>query len=288
MRLLFLPTLLLSALLAFPLAAADTAESVRDPRFGLTFRAGFLQAEDDQFSTTWLRPGLLEASAWILRAKRPWLNGVQINGFLGLQSSTVTYSEPGLLTEDRYGLGSFELRVPFGPIGSFGVHFSLYDNRRIRLLAFANATTPLETPEAHVESAELDLEGSLIDITRLARDHARITMTERTYRAGMTLAVNLRSRRERWTPYVTFGWLRYSTKVGVTPDDDLAGLIIALGAMPDALNSYTITVSKPFVSPGLRLDVGRRWSFEVQPLVGRYDGAWVFATQAGITRRFGT
>jgi len=269
-------------------ARADDAHGVGDPRFALSLRAGILHTDDDTFEATWYRPVTLEGSAWLLRGRRRWLNGIQLYGSLGLESADVDYRErPADYEESLAGIHHADIAVDRGWNLGIGARGSLYDDGRLRVTGFADAGFPLRSSDVEVDALLIDLEGLKIDVAKAVRENAKVSFQGRTYRVGLTAAVSFRAKSLRWTPYVTTGWLRYRATIGFVTNDALKGALMTFGVDPSVLSERAIVESDVFFAPGVRLDLSRAWSLETQALLGRYDGTWVAAGTVGAAWRFG-
>jgi|GEM_PF-2119698 len=271
-----------------PEALADDAHGVRDPRFALSLRAGALHTDDDTFAATWYRPATLEASGWTARSKRRWLNGLQAYGSLGLESASVDYREQSSdYQEGLAGIHRADIAVERGGVAGFGARASLYDDGRFRLTGFADAALPIGASDVSVDALLIDLEGLKIDVAKAVRENASVSYAGRTYRLGVTAAAAFRTGSLRWTPYLTFGWLRYRAEIAFETNDKLKEALTTFGVDPAVLSERAIVESNVFFAPGVRLDLNRSWSLETQALVGRYDGTWVAAGTIGAAWRFG-
>lgn len=269
-------------------ARADDAHGASDPRFALSLRSGVLHTEDDAFKATWYRPATLEASGWILRPSRRWLNGLQAYGSLGIESVDVDYRDDrGSYEESLVGIHHADISVDGGLVLGLGARGSIYDDGRFRITGFADVALPLGASDVGVDALLIDLEGLKIDVAKAVRDNASVTYAGRTYRAGLTASVSFRAASLRWTPYVTVGWLRYRAEIAFETNDALKGALATFGVDPAVLSEREVVESDPFFAPGLRLDLNRSWSLETQALVGRYDGTWVAAGTVGAAWRFG-
>jgi hypothetical protein len=269
-------------------ARADDAHGVRDPRFALSLRAGVLHTDDDTFDATWYRPVTLEGSAWILRGPRRWLNGIQLYGSLGLESADVDYHEqPTDYEEGLAGIHHADISVERVWNLGFGARGSLYDDGRLRVTGFADVGFPTRSSDVEVDALLIDLEGLKIDVAKAVRENAEVSFRGRTYRVGVTAAVSFRAGSLRWTPYMTFGWLRYRAAIGFETNDALKQALMTFGVDPSVLSEREIVESDVFFAPGARLDLSRAWSLETQALLGRYDGTWVAAGTIGVAWRFG-
>lgn len=279
----------LALALGFPAgAAADDAHGVDDPRFGLGLRAGILHTDDDAFDATWYRPATLEGSAWILRGDRRWLDGLQLYGAFGIESVDVAYRDDrGSYDEGLAGIHRADIAVGRGMTLGLGARVSLYDDGRFRLTGFADATLPLGASDVGVDALLIDLEGLKIDVAKAVRDNASVSYASRTYRLGLTAGAAFRAGGLRWTPYLTFGWLRYRAAISFETNDALRSALTTFGVDPAVLSERVVAESNVFFAPGARLDLSRAWSLEAQALVGRYDGTWVAAGALGATWRFG-
>ncbi|HTK59931.1 MAG TPA: hypothetical protein VL283_01870 [Candidatus Baltobacteraceae bacterium] len=279
---------LVLALCACPTARADDAHGVDDPRFALSLRAGILHTDDDTFEATWYRPATLEASAWTLRGSRRWLNGLQVYGSAGLESADVDYREqPTDYQEGLAGIHHADIAVERGWVFGIGARGSIYDDGRFRLTGFADAAFPSDASDVQVDALLIDLEGLKIDVAKAVRNNASVSYEGRAYRLGITGAVRFRTGSLRWTPYLTFGWLRYRAKIAFETNDALKEALKSFGVDPAVLSDRAIVESDAFFAPGVRLDVSRAWSLETQALLGRYDGTWVAAGTVGVAWRFG-
>jgi hypothetical protein len=268
-------------------ARSDDAHGVDDPRFALSLRAGILHVDDETFEATWYRPATLEGSAWILRAPRRWLDGFQLYGSVGLESTDVDYRErPGDREESLAGIHHAAVRVERGVAFGFGARVSLYDDGRFRLAAFADLSLPPGASDVEVEALLIDLQGLKIDVAKAVRGNATVDYEGRTFRAGATAAVTLRLGGLRWTPYLTSGWMRYRAEIGFETDDELKDVLTAFGVDHAVLGARVVEESNAFFAPGVRLDLGRAWSLETQALLGRYDGTRVAAGALGAAWRF--
>ncbi|HJV32839.1 MAG TPA: hypothetical protein VJ694_02315 [Patescibacteria group bacterium] len=284
-------TLIYACVLASALgseARADDAHGVGDPRFALSLRTGVLHTDDDMFAATWYRPAAFEASAWVLRAPRRWLDGIQLYGSAGLESIDVDYHEaPTEYEEGLAGIHHAGIRVSRGAVLGGGLRVSLYDDGRFRLTGFADAALPYGASDVGVDALLIDVQGLKIDVAKAVRDNASVSYAGRTYRLGLTGAVSFRTGSLRWTPYMTFGWLRYRAEIAFEANDRLKDALATFGVDPSVLSERAIVESDVFFAPGARLDLSRAWSLEAQALVGRYDGTWVAAASAGVAWRFG-
>jgi len=269
-------------------ARADDAHGVGDPRFAFSLRAGVLHTDDDLFTATWYRPLTLEGSAWLARSRRRWLNGLQAYGSLGLEWIDVEYHEqPASYDEGLVGIHRADVHVGRGAAFGFGGRVSLYDDGRFRLTGFADVALPAAASDVGVDALIVDLDGLKIDVAKAVRENASVAFTGRTYRLGVTGAFSFRAASLRWTPYVTFGWLRYRAEIAFETNDALKSVLETFGVDPAFLTERSIVESDAFFAPGVRLDLTRSWSLETQALLGRYDGTWVAAATAGAAWRFG-
>lgn len=278
----------LAAALGSAPARADTVQAVGDRAFSLSMRTGVLHTDDGLVDSTWIRPVMLGGTAWIVRARRNYLNGLQLYGLIGLESASMSYSE----TPDEYqdglaGIHRADIDIASGLTFGFGARLSLYDDGRFRLSGFADAALPAGRSKVTVNTLLIDLNGLHIDVAKAVRDDAAVTFSGRTMRVGGTAGVSLGSGWVRWIPYLTVGWLRYSADIRFGADQKITDALKRFGVPPDVLNPRLIAEDNPFFAPGLRIDLGRDWSLDAQALFGRYGGTWVAAGLAGATWRFG-
>ncbi|MEK7545947.1 MAG: hypothetical protein AAB554_02615 [Patescibacteria group bacterium] len=269
-------------------AWADDAHGVGDPRAALSMRTGILHTDDDVFGATWYRPVTLEASAWIMRTPRSWMNGLQAYGSLGVESASIDYSErPAYYEEGLAGIHQADIRVGHALALGLGVRGSIFDDGRFRLTGFGDVSLPLGASDVGVDALLIDLEGLKIDVAKAVKQNASVTYEGRTYRLGLTAGASFRAGSLRWTPYLTVGWLRYYAMISFDMNDRLKAALRTFGVDPAVLSERAIVESKVFFAPGARLDLSRSWSLEAQAILGRYDGTWVAAGMAGAAWRFG-
>lgn len=278
----------LTAILTAAPARADTVQTVGDRAFSLSLRAGILHTSDDQFDSTWYRPVMLGGTAWIVRGRRRYLNGLQAYGLIGLESASLSYSEsPEYYDEGLAGIHRADIDVARGLMLGFGGRLSFYDDGRLHVSGFADAALPAGRSKVTVNALLIDLNGLRIDVAKAVRDNAEVTFSGRTYRVGGTVGVSLKSHGAVWIPYLTVGWLRYEADIRFGANRKLTDALTRFGVSPDILNPRLIVEDNAFFAPGLRIDLGRDWSLDAQALFGRYSGTWVAAGLAGATWRFG-
>jgi hypothetical protein len=269
-------------------ARADDAHGVDDPRFARSLRAGILHTDDETFEATWYRPATLEASAWILRSPRRFLDGLQVYGSLGAESVDVVYRQrPSDYQEGLVGIHRADIDVERGPVFGAGLRASLYDDGRFRLSGFADLAFQIGTSDVGVDALLIDLEGLKIDVAKAVHENASVSYAGRAYRLGITGAASFRAGSLRWTPYMTLGWLDYRGEIGFETNARLEEALMDFGVDAAVLSDRVVVESNVFFAPGVRLDLSRAWSLETQALIGRYDGTWVAAGTIGAAWRFG-
>lgn len=269
-------------------ARADTLQTVEDRTFSLSLSSGILHTNDGQVDSTWIRPIMLGGTAWIVRSRRHWLDGLQVYGLLGLESASMSYSEsPAYYDQDLAGIHRADIDIASGPIFGLGARASLYDGGRLHVLGFADVELPYGRSKVDVHALQIDLNGLRIDVAKAVRENAEVTFSGRTYRIGGTIGVSLDSGSLKWIPYLTVGWLRYSADIRFGANQKLKDALTRFGVSSDVLDPRIISEDNPFFAPGVRLDLGRSWSLEAEALFGRYAGTWVAAAQAGATWHFG-
>ncbi|HJV33413.1 MAG TPA: hypothetical protein VJ694_05290, partial [Patescibacteria group bacterium] len=256
----FLLAALSATLMAAP-ARADTVQAVGDRAFSLSMRAGVLHTDDDLFNSTWVRPAMLGGTAWLVRGRRRWLNGLQAYGLVGLESASISYSESPTDYEDGLsGIYRADIDIATGVTLGFGGRLSFYDDGRFHLSGFADAALPAGSSKVRVNALLIDLNGLRIDVAKAVQDNAEVTFSGRTYRFGGTAGVSLRSHGAVWIPYLTVGWLRYSADIRFGANKKLTDALTRFGVSSDVLNPRRIVEDDPFFAPGVRIDLGRDWS----------------------------
>lgn len=269
-------------------ARADTVQALSDRAFSLSMRTGVLHTNDGLVDSTWIRPVMLGGTAWVLRGRRTYLNGLQLYGMVGLESASMSYSETAAEYEDGLaGIHRADIDIAPGLTYGFGARLSLFDNGRFHVSGFADAALPAGRSDVKVHTLLIDLNGLRIDVAKAVRDDAAVTFAGSTIRVGGTAGISLGSGTVRWIPYLSAGWLRYSADIRFGADKKLTDALTRFGVPPDVLNPRLIVEDNPFFAPGVRVDLGRDWSLDAQALFGRYGGTWVAAGLAGASWRFG-
>lgn len=277
-----------AAALGLEPARADTVQAVGDRAFSLSMRTGVLHTNDGLVDSTWIRPVMLGGTAWIVRGRRRFLNGLQAYAMIGLESASMTYrEEPDTYEDGLAGIHRADIDVETGLTLGFGGRLSLYDDGRFHVTGFADAALPAGRSKVTVNALLIDVNGLRIDVAKAVRDDAAVTFSGRTVRVGVTAGISLGSGTLRWLPYLTVGWLRYTADIRFAADPKLTDALTRFGVPSNVLDPRRIVEDNPFFAPGLRTDIGRDWSLDIQALFGRYGGTWVAAGLAGASWRFG-
>src|SRR5512135_2795949 len=157
-------------------ARADTVQAVSDRAFSLSMRTGVLHTNDGLVDSTWVRPVMLGGTAWIVRARRRYLNGLQFYGMVGLESASMSYSETAAEYEDGLaGIHRADIDIDSGLTYGIGARLSLYDDGRFHVSGFADAALPAGRSKVTVNTLLIDLNGLRIDVAKAVRDDASVT-----------------------------------------------------------------------------------------------------------------
>ncbi len=224
------------------------------------------------------------------RVTRWWLGSLSFYGTITPETTSLAFHAQPQTDTTVNGLTKADLKAGTDMSGGLGLALSLIDSKHFHVEAYAEAAGTFGWNPARADTVVAHALSLDIDVTDIAREHARLRYRWDMENVGLTIGFPIRPNtvsKNRLTPYLSAGYTWFNADVDIALDQQITDTLTTLGVdTAKVTERRSIRKSSPTIVVGARLDLKKSFSLAASAMFMKTPSTTVYWFSGEATLRF--